>query len=91
MYLKNNLRSLCVMACVVVFSLLTILIPAAAKTTITFSSWQFLEPSRKDLIIDFIKEFESKNSDIQVEIAAVPFSEYNEKLTTQLGAGVGPD
>lgn len=91
MRFENNLRGFCVTTCVVLAIFIAILIPAAAKTTITFANWQFLEASRKEVVLNFIKEFESQNPEIQVKTMAIPFSEYNEKLTTQLRAGAGPD
>lgn len=91
MCFKNNLRGFCIMACVVLAIFIAVLAPATAKTTITFGSWQFLNPNAERILLNFIKEFESKNPEIEIETMVVPFSSYNEKLTTQLRAGVGPD
>jgi len=60
-------------------------------TTITFSNWQFLEPSRSDVLHGFIDEFEEANPGIRVETTAIPYSNYSSAILSQLQAGAGPD
>jgi len=64
---------------------------AQPKTTITFAGWQFLEAGRKEVLMDFVKEFEAENPDVKINIEAVPYRTYADKLTTEFGAGTGPD
>nr|AGF93153.1 ABC transporter, substrate binding protein (sugar) [uncultured organism] len=61
------------------------------KTIITFSNWQFLEPSRGEVLHNFIEQFEENNPNIRVETTAIPYSNYSSAILSQLQAGAGPD
>lgn len=63
---------------------------ATAQTTIKYSNWQFLEPGRGEVLEEIIKAFEEKTG-VKVERISIPYSSYNDTLTTQFEAGYGPD
>lgn len=63
---------------------------AIAQTTIKYSNWQFLEPGRGKVLEEIIKAFEEKTG-VKVERISIPYSSYNDTLTTQFEAGYGPD
>lgn len=66
-------------------------IASASKVTIRFPCWMFTEPGVKDVLYRGIKEFEQENPNITVETTAIPPGEYEDKLLTEIAAGVVPD
>lgn len=64
----------------------------AKKTvTITFSSWQFVEPGRGQALGDIIDTFNQSQSGVRVKEVSVPYPTYANTILTQLGAKSGPD
>ena len=59
------------------------------KETVILTNWT-ASPQEKVALEDLIKEFEEKNTDIEVELRSVA-GEYNDYLKTQFSAGAGPD
>lgn len=64
---------------------------AAAGGELTFSNWQFLEDGKGPIIWDAVKGYTGPNDDIELTKVEIPFANYADKLSTELGAGGGPD
>ncbi len=64
---------------------------AFAKVTLQYANWQWHESGRSDVLQSFVDAFEKANPDITIEKVAIPYSTYNDALTTQFEAGGGPD
>lgn len=58
---------------------------------LTFSNWQFLEDGKGPIIWDAVKDYSGPNNDVSIVKIEVPFANYSDKLSTELGAGGGPD
>ncbi|WP_334152700.1 ABC transporter substrate-binding protein [Microbacterium sp.] len=63
----------------------------AAGGELTFSNWQFLEDGKGPIIWDAVKGYTGPNDDIELTKVEIPFANYADKLSTELGAGGGPD
>ncbi len=59
--------------------------------TLSIASWQFLEPERGDLLLASVKKYGDENADATVEKVEFARADYEKTLSTQLGAGQGPD
>lgn len=60
---------------------------AGEDATLTMANWQFLEPNRGDEIYDLVSQFE----DATIERVEITRADYEKTLSTQFGAGAGPD
>lgn len=58
---------------------------------LSFATWQFLEPNRGDAIFDAINAYADENSDVSFSKVEVARADYEKTLSTQFGAGAGPD
>lgn len=94
---KSRNQQLNLSLCVCIVSILVALCfiflgetTAAAQTTIKYANWQLLEPGRGEILDEIIQAFEKKTG-VRVERVSVPYSAYNDTLTTQFEAGYGPD
>lgn len=65
-------------------------LPAAAQTTIDFSSWQFEDPGTKDWLNEVITDFEATNPDIKINRVYVPFADYLTQMTVRFASGRPP-
>lgn len=63
----------------------------SAGEELTFSNWQFLEDGKGPIIWDAVKGYTGPNDDIELTKVEIPFANYADKLSTELGAGGGPD
>lgn len=59
--------------------------------TITIASWQFLEPNRGDALLAAVQQYSEENPSATVEKVEVARADYEKAMSTQLGAGQGPD
>jgi multiple sugar transport system substrate-binding protein len=64
---------------------------SAGPVTIQFSDWQFAEPGRGDALKGLIEEYNKSQDEVKVEPVTIPYPSYADTITTQLGAGSGPD
>ncbi|MBP3037173.1 extracellular solute-binding protein [Arthrobacter sp. zg-ZUI100] len=64
---------------------------AQAAGTLSFATWQFLEPNRGDKILKAIEGYSTTNEDVSFEKVEVARADYEKTLSTQFGAGAGPD
>ncbi|WP_298040114.1 extracellular solute-binding protein [uncultured Microbacterium sp.] len=58
---------------------------------LTFSNWQFLEDGKGPILWDAVKEYTGPDGDISLAKVEIPFANYADKLSTELGAAGGPD
>lgn len=65
--------------------------PASAGGTLVFSNWQWLEPGRGDVLWDAVNGYVTENPKAKLKKSETAFAQYPDKLSTQLGAGAGPD
>ncbi|MEZ3160801.1 extracellular solute-binding protein [Microbacterium sp. BWT-B31] len=63
----------------------------AAGAELTFSNWQFLEDGKGPILWDAVKDYTGPNGDVSLTKVEIPFANYADKLSTELGAGGGPD
>lgn len=63
----------------------------AAGGELSFSNWQFLEEGKGEIIWDSVKGYTGPDGNITIEKVEIPFANYADKLSTELGAGQGPD
>ncbi|WP_067195737.1 ABC transporter substrate-binding protein [Microbacterium sp. XT11] len=63
----------------------------SAGGELTFSNWQFLEDGKGPILWDAVKGYTGPNDDIELTKVEIPFANYADKLSTELGAGGGPD
>ena len=63
----------------------------SAGGELTFSNWQFLEDGKGPIIWDAVKGYTGPNDDVELTKVEIPFANYADKLSTELGAGGGPD
>ncbi|NLJ68211.1 MAG: extracellular solute-binding protein [Firmicutes bacterium] len=81
-------RTLVILTVIACLGLLLTPAAMAEKVNLTFWSWRTEDV---DAYNKFIKEFNSKHPDINVEFVAYRNTEYNTILATALQAGSGPD
>lgn len=62
-----------------------------AEGTLTVASWQFLEPNRGDALFETINGYTAENPDVTIEKVEVARADYEKTISTQIGAGAGPD
>lgn len=65
--------------------------PAAEGGTLTFANWQWLEPGRGEDILAAAKQYETVNSKATIEKQEITRADYEKTISTQIGAGAGPD
>lgn len=58
---------------------------------LAFSNWQFLEDGKGPIIWDAVKDYTGPDDNIELTKVEIPFANYADKLSTELGAGGGPD
>ncbi|PRX04023.1 UNVERIFIED_ORG: carbohydrate ABC transporter substrate-binding protein (CUT1 family) [Martelella mediterranea] len=61
------------------------------KVTLVISNSQWLDALRGQNLWAAVKKYEEVNPDVVLEQEAIPSKEYADKLTTEMGAGQGPD
>lgn len=64
---------------------------ADGPITLTFASWQWLEPERGEALWEAMTAYQDSHSDVTLEQQAIPRAQYESTLQTQIGAGGGPD
>ncbi len=65
--------------------------PSELAGTVSIASWQFLEPERGDQLLASVQKYSDENADATVEKIEIARADYEKTLSTQLGAGQGPD
>lgn len=67
--------------------------PAASGVSgsLSFATWQFLEPNRGDALFETISAYSDENEDVSIEKTEIARADYEKTLSTQFGAGAGPD
>lgn len=63
----------------------------SAGGELSFSNWQFLEDGKGPIIWDAVKGYSGEDGNITLSKVEIPFANYADKLSTELGAGGGPD
>lgn len=63
----------------------------SAGGELSFSNWQFLEDGKGPIIWDAVKGYTGPDDNIELKKVEIPFANYADKLSTELGAGGGPD
>lgn len=66
-------------------------VPEATGGELSFSNWQFLEDGKGQILWDAVKDYTGPEGNITVQKVEIPFANYADKLSTELGAGQGPD
>ncbi|MEO2037906.1 MAG: extracellular solute-binding protein, partial [Martelella sp.] len=69
----------------------TSLAQSGDKTTLVIANSQWLDALRGQNLWAAIKKYEEVNPDVTLEQEAIPSAEFADKLTTEMGAGQGPD
>ena len=69
----------------------TSLAQSGDKTTLVIANSQWLDALRGQNLWAAIKKYEEVNPDVMLEQEAIPSAEFADKLTTEMGAGQGPD
>jgi len=64
---------------------------ADGKVTLVISNSQWVDALRGENLWNAVKKFEATNPDITLEQEAIPSADYANKITTEMGAGQGPD
>lgn len=59
--------------------------------TLSVASWAFLEPTRGDALLKAVQEYSKTNKNATVKKVEVARADYEKTMSTQLGAGQGPD
>lgn len=67
------------------------LLLAAQQVNLRFPNWMFTEPGVKEWFFNGIAEFEALNPNIKVVTIAIPPGNYEDKLITEISAGIIPD
>lgn len=62
-----------------------------AEGTLSFATWQFLEPDRGDALLETIELYTEENPDAEIDPVEIARADYEMTMSTQLGAGDGPD
>lgn len=63
----------------------------ASGGELSFSNWQFLEDGKGPVLWDAVKDYSGPDGDVSLTKVEIPFANYADKLSTELGAGGGPD
>lgn len=63
----------------------------SAGGELTFSNWQFLEDGKGPILWDAVKDYTGPDDNVSLTKVEIPFANYADKLSTELGAGGGPD
>jgi ABC-type sugar transport system, periplasmic component len=61
------------------------------KVTLTIANSQWLDASRGKGLWNAMLTYEKKNPNVTLKQEAIPSADFSSKITTQLGAGQGPD
>ena len=64
---------------------------AAEKVTLKIANSQWLDALRGKNLWTAVTKYQEVNPDVTLEQEAIPAAEFNDKLTTEMGAGQGPD
>lgn len=59
--------------------------------TLTFANWQWLEPGRGEALWEAMLAYTDSHPNVTLEQQAVPRADYESTMSTQIGAGTGPD
>ncbi len=62
-------------------------IKAAGKGNVKLLSWVWAETGRNDVWRAFVKDFQAQNSDITIEEVSIPFSQFQDTVSTQFATG----
>lgn len=65
--------------------------PSASAGTLTFANWQWQEPGRGELLWDGVIQYEKVNPDATLKKQEVTRGDFEKTMSTQIGAGSGPD
>ncbi|MEU3456614.1 extracellular solute-binding protein [Micromonospora sp. NPDC006766] len=63
----------------------------SAGGELTFSNWQFLEDGKGPILWDAVKGYTGPDGNVSLTKIEIPFANYADKLSTELGARGGPD
>ena len=58
---------------------------------LSFSNWQFLETGKGPILWDAVKGYNGPQGNVTLNKIEIPFANYSDKLSTEIGAGGGPD
>lgn len=64
---------------------------ASGSKKVTIEYWQYTFDSKIKAVDELIKKFEAKNPDIKVEHKNFPYENFQQKVTSAVPAGTGPD
>jgi multiple sugar transport system substrate-binding protein len=64
---------------------------AEAGGQLSFSNWQFLEEGKGPILWEAVADYTGPDGDIELQKVEIPFANYADKLSTELGSGKGPD
>lgn len=64
---------------------------ADADVELSFSNWQFLEDGKGPILWDAVKDYTGPDGNVTLAKIEIPFANYADKISTELGAGGGPD
>lgn len=64
---------------------------ADEPVTLTFASWQWLEPGRGDALWEAMTAYSDSHENVTLKQQAVPRADYESTMSTQIGSGEGPD
>lgn len=59
--------------------------------TVSFATWHWLEAGRSDRLWSLMEKFTAANPDIKIEKREIARKDYERTLSTEFGAGGGPD
>ena len=59
--------------------------------TIAFANWQWLEPGRAETIFNAVNGYTQENPKAKIKKVSITRESYEKTLSTQIGAGGGPD
>jgi multiple sugar transport system substrate-binding protein len=89
--MRNRRFGFVLLVIMVVILLSVNLLAAPAKVKVKFPNWMFTEPGVKELFFEGIADFERKHPNIKVVTIAIPPGQYEDKLLTEISAGIVPD
>jgi len=64
---------------------------AGGTVTLTFASWDAVEPATRQATLDLVKQFEAAHPKIKISMAPIPFSDIEQKVLLQIQSGTAPD
>jgi len=64
---------------------------AGGTVTLTFASWDAVEPATRQATLDLVKQFEAVHPKIKISMAPIPFSDIEQKVLLQIQSGTAPD